>query len=216
MKKNLYIIGAGSHSNVIIDLATSLNYKIIFIVDINSTILGHEKKFGIPVKDKSFIKKIKKNSMVFLAIGNNHIRKIHYQKYKKHFKFVNLISKSCKVSKYSNLGEGNYIGPNVIINAGVVIKNNCILNTSSIIEHDVVVDNNVHICPSVTIGGNCKIGDETFLGLGSNIIDNILIGKKVVLGAGSLVTKTLKSHSTYFGVPAKRQRIYKELKKKII
>ena len=213
MTKNLYIIGAGSHSNVIIDLATSLNYKIIFIVDINSTILGHEKKFGIPVKDKSFIKKIKKNSMVFLAIGNNYIRKIHYQKYKKHFKFVNLISKSSKVSKYSNLGEGNYIGPNVIINAGVVIKNNCILNTSSIIEHDVVIDNNVHICPSVTIGGNCKIGDETFLGLGSNIIDNILIGKKVVLGAGSLVTKTLKSHSTYFGVPAKRQRIYKDLKK---
>ena len=149
--------------------------------------------------------------MVFLAIGNNYIRKIHYQKYKKHFKFVNLISKSSKVSKYSNLGEGNYIGPNVIINAGVVIKNNCILNTSSIIEHDVVIDNNVHICPSVTIGGNCKIGDETFLGLGSNIIDNILI-KKVVLGAGSLVTKRL-NHIPLILSTAKRQRIYKDLKK---
>ena len=59
-KKNLYIIGAGSHSNVIIDLATSLNYKIIFIVDINSTILGHEKKFGIQSKTNHLSKKLKK------------------------------------------------------------------------------------------------------------------------------------------------------------
>ena len=104
MTKNLYIIGAGSHSNVIIDLATSLNYKIIFIVDINSTILGHEKNLEYQSKTNHLSKKLK-NSMVFLAIGNNYIRKIHYQKYKKHFKFVNLISKSSKVSKYSNLGE---------------------------------------------------------------------------------------------------------------
>lgn len=213
MTKNLYIIGAGSHSSVVIDLAISLKYKIICIVDINSNEIGFEKKFGIPVKNKSFIKKIKKNSNVFLAIGNNSLRKIQYQKYKSTFKFINLISKSSKVSKYSIIGEANYIGANVIINAGTIIKDNCILNTSSIIEHDVIVDNNVHICPSVTIGGKCKIGDESFIGLGSNIIDNISIGKKVILGAGSLVTRKLKSNSMYFGVPAKRHGIYKDFKK---
>jgi len=213
LTQSLYIIGAGSHSSVVIDLAISLNYKIIFIVDINSNKIGNEKKFGIPVKNRSFIKKIKKNSKVFLAIGNNILRKIQYQKYKSTFKFINLISKSSKVSKYSKLGEANYIGPNVIINAGTIIKNNCILNTNSVIEHDVIVDNNVHICPSVTIGGKCKIGDESFIGLGSNIIDNISIGKKVILGAGSLVTKKLKSNSIYFGVTAKRQGINKGFKK---
>ena len=205
MTKNLYIIGAGSHSSVVIDLAISLKYKIIFIVDINSDKIGNEKKFGIPIKNKSFIKKIKKNSKVFLAIGNNSLRKIHYQKYKSTFKFINLISKSSKVSKYSIIGEANYIGHNAVINSGTKIGDNCIINTASIIEHDIKIGNHVHICPSVTIGGNSKIGDSTFVGLGSKIIDKIIIGKNVKLGAGSLVVKELKSNLVYFGSPAKKK-----------
>ena len=206
MKKQLFIIGAGSHASVVIDIAKSLNYKINFIIDINSKVILEEKKFGIPVKSKSYISKIKKKSSIFLAIGNNHIRDKFYEKYKKNFKFVNLIAKTSKISKYSKIGKANYIGPNVIINSGTIINNNCILNTSSVIEHDTIIENSVHICPSVTIGGNCKIGERSFIGLGSNIIDKIRIGKNVDLGAGSLVNKQLKSNSLYYGVPAKLKR----------
>ena len=51
-----------------------------------------------------------------------------------------------------------------------------------------------------------KIGEKSFIGLGSNIIDKIRIGKNVDLGAGSLVNKQLKSNSLYYGVPAKLKR----------
>mgnify|MGYP000007562024 CR=1 FL=1 len=166
------------------------------------------------VKSQPYINKIKKNSSVFLAIGNNKIRKKYFEKYKKKFNFINLVSKTCIVSTYAKLGIANYIGPNVIVNAGTVIKNNCILNTSSIIEHDVVIEDNAHICPSVTIGGCSKIGKDSFIGLGSNIIDKVVIGNKVVLGAGSLVISKLKSNSVYFGSPAKlvKRKLDKYLK----
>lgn len=205
MIRSLFIIGSGSHSNVVIDIAFSLNYKINFIIDINLNNKKKETKFGIPVKNKFYINKIKKNSLVFLAIGDNLIRKKYYKKYKKKFKFINLISKSSKVSVNSVLGEGNYVGPNVVVNSGVIIKNNCILNSSSVIEHDVIIEDNVHICPSVTIGGNCKVGKDSFIGIGSIIINKIKIGSKVILGAGSLVTKNLKSNNLYYGSPAKKK-----------
>ena len=201
MTKNLYIIGAGSHASVIIDCAITNKYKIKCLIDINSKNTKNEKKFGIPVNNNSFINNLKKNSNVFLAIGDNKVRTKYFKKYKNKFNFLNLISKSSQISINSKLGKGNYIGPNVIINGGSSIGNNCILNTSSIIEHDVNIGDNTHICPSVTIGGSTEINDNCFIGLGSNIIDKIKIGKNVKLGAGSLVLKNLKSNSIYYGTP---------------
>lgn len=204
MTNSLYIIGAGSHASVIVDVANSNKYKIKCLVDINSKNIKNEKKFGIPVNNSTYLEKIKKNSLVFLAIGDNEIRFNYFKKFRGKFNFINLISKSSQISKNSTLGKGNYIGPNVVINGGTNIGNNCILNTSSVIEHDVNIGDNIHICPSVTIGGNTKINDNCFIGLGSNIIDKIIIGKNVTLGAGSLVNKNLETNSTYYGSPVKK------------
>lgn len=204
MTNSLYIIGAGSHASVIVDVASSNNYKIKCLVDINPKNIKNEKKFGITVKNTTYLKKIKKNSLVFLAIGDNEIRSKYFKKFKDKFNFINLISKSSQISKNSTLGKGNYIGPNAVINGGSNIGNNCILNTSSVIEHDVNIGDNIHICPSVTIGGNTTINDNCFIGLGSNIINQIIIGKNVTLGAGSLVNKNLKPNSIYYGSPAKK------------
>ena len=204
MTRSIFIIGAGSHASVIVDVAKSKNLKINCLVDINSKKFKDEKKFGIDVKNLSFLKKIKKNSTVFLAIGENKLRKKYYEKYKNVFNFINLISDSSQISKYSKIGEGNFIGPNVIINARTTLGNNCIINTASVIEHDVEIGDNIHICPSVTVAGNCKILDNCFIGMGSIIIDKIIIQKNVKLGAGSLVVKNLKSNNTYYGTPAKK------------
>ena len=209
MRKTLFIVGAGSHSSVIIDTAKLLNYNIKFIIDINSRKNGNEIKYGIPVKGKSFLKKLKKNSLVFLAVGDNKLRKKYFDLLNTDHKFINLISKSSKISKFCKLGKGIYIGPNVVINAGTIINNNCILNTSSVIEHDVLIGESVHIGPAAVIAGKSKIGDQSFIGLGSKIINNITIGKKVELGAGSLVVKDLKSNLSYYGVPAKKKKFIK-------
>lgn len=65
----------------------------------------------------------------------------------------------------------------------------------------------------VTIGHNvvlhgCKIGNEVLVGMGSIIMDDVVIEDKVMIGAGSLVSpgKTLASGYLYIGRPAQAVR----------
>lgn len=48
-----------------------------------------------------------------------------------------------------------------------------------------------------------KIGDGTWIGLGTSVLPGVTIGINVTVGAGTLVNKDLKSGKTFAGVPAR-------------
>ena len=54
----------------------------------------------------------------------------------------------------------------------------------------------------------CTIGNRCLIGMGSIIMDKVIIEENVIVGAGSLVTqdKTLEAGYLYIGRPAKRLR----------
>jgi carbonic anhydrase/acetyltransferase-like protein (isoleucine patch superfamily) len=54
----------------------------------------------------------------------------------------------------------------------------------------------------------CTIGDESLVGMGSIVLDNAVIERHVMLGAGSLVSpgKVLESGFLYLGRPAVKIR----------
>jgi carbonic anhydrase/acetyltransferase-like protein (isoleucine patch superfamily) len=71
----------------------------------------------------------------------------------------------------------------------------------------------LNIGDDVTIGHNvtlhgCNIADRVLIGMGSIIMDGVVIDEEVVLGAGSLVTpgSHLESGYLYVGSPAKKAR----------
>ena len=51
--------------------------------------------------------------------------------------------------------------------------------------------------------GCIEIKDNVFIGLGSIILSNVLIGENVIVAAGSVVTKSIPSNSVVAGNPAK-------------
>ncbi|WP_317203414.1 gamma carbonic anhydrase family protein [Janthinobacterium sp.] len=65
----------------------------------------------------------------------------------------------------------------------------------------------VTIGHSVILHG-CSIGDECLVGMGSIIMDDVVVNKQVMIGAGSLVSpgKVLESGYLYVGRPALRLR----------
>ena len=65
------------------------------------------------------------------------------------------------------------------------------------------IDDFVELCPDVNVSGNCTIGAFTFIGTNSTILPNIKIGKNVVVGAGSVVTKDISDNAVAVGIPAK-------------
>lgn len=70
-----------------------------------------------------------------------------------------------------------------------------------------IIGHRVTIAHSVILHG-CSIGDECLIGMGSIVMDDVLIEKHVMVGAGSLVSpgKRLESGYLYVGRPAIRVR----------
>ena len=58
--------------------------------------------------------------------------------------------------------------------------------------------------------GRIEIGEETFIGARTIIMPGVIIGKNCVIGAGSVVTKSIPDESVACGVPAKIIRTTKE------
>jgi len=92
-------------------------------------------------------------------------------------------------------GLSLYHGHALVINQGVVIGDNCTLRNSTTIGHKKLADGSFSKCP--------RIGNNVDIGANVCIIGDIVIGDNVIIGAGSVVTKSIPSDCTVVGNPAR-------------
>ena len=66
-----------------------------------------------------------------------------------------------------------------------------------------IIGDHVTVGHSVILHG-CRIGNECLIGMGSTVMDDVVVEDRVMIGAGSLVSpgKVLKSGHLYVGRPA--------------
>jgi UDP-perosamine 4-acetyltransferase len=211
-KKQAIIIGAGGNSRVVISILNSLNTHNIFgILDLKTNNSG-EIILGIPVIgsiDK--IKDFDKNVFdIFLAIGDNSLRKTIFKKVKRYnFSFPNLVSKHAIVDVNCEMGEANVVCPRVFVGPSSIIGDNNLINTGAIIEHEACIMDHCHFSPLSVVAGRSCISNECFIGASATIIDKISISEKVVVGAGSTVIEDISISGTYAGSPAKLLKVIK-------
>ena len=77
-----------------------------------------------------------------------------------------------------------------------------------------IIGDDVTIGHSVNLHG-CTIGNRVLVGIGSTVLDGVVVEDEVVIGAGTLVPpgKTLKSGYMYMGSPCKEVRPLKDTEK---
>lgn len=200
---NLLIVGDGGHGKVVFDTAQqSKKYnKIAFLVNYDSIY----KIDGIEYykeNEISYKRLLKEFSNIIVAIGDNKIRLEKSLMLKRiGFNLETVIHPYSYVSKYAKIEEGCFIGANSVINAFAKVGKACIINTGSIVEHECVLGEGVHLSPNVSMGGQTRIGDLTWVCIGSCIAHKICIGKKVVIAAGSCVIKNVEDSVMVAGVP---------------
>lgn len=140
----------------------------------------------------------------FVAIGNNLVRlKKHIAVESAGGESTTLIHPSAVVSKYSRLATGTLVMANVVVGAFASVGRVGIINTSSTIDHDCKLEDAVHISPGVNLAGGVSIGKCAWIGIGSNIIQQVKINHDVVVGAGSVVIQDVMAGQTVAGIPAK-------------
>ena len=134
------------------------------------------------------------------------------------------IGKNTKIWAFTHVMSGAVIGENCIIGEGVHIGNNVVIGdnvkiqNNSIIYEGVTIEDNVFIGPSVVTTNDIRPkskGDwkDRFrktifkkgcsIGANSTIVCGNVIGEDSLVGAGSVVTKNVKSNSVVVGNPAK-------------
>ena len=106
-----------------------------------------------------------------------------------------------------SIAFGVDIHPAAQIGSGIMLDH----ATGFVVGETCVIEDNVSILQSVTLGGtgkeqgdrHPKIRRGVLIGAGAKILGNIEIGEGAKIGAGSVVLKPVKAHTTVAGVPAK-------------
>src|SRR5688572_19583129 len=193
--KKIVIIGYSGHSFVVIDIFKSMGHQVIGYCDIvEKKVNPYGLKYCGNESDQGFNLDPFNPDHVFIAIGDNSLRKKCFEALKNAPLITNAIHKYSVVSDSFKMGTGNMISAGVVVNSQSLIGSGCILNTNCTIEHEVSLGDFVHIAPGSVVCGNVKIGSNTLIGAGTVILPNLTIGENVVIGAGSVVTKNIPSN----------------------
>jgi len=208
--KKVLLLGGGGHAKCVIDAMREWRlYAPAGVLDLTErkgdTVLG-VKIIGSDADLPAFYKRGLRLAFVTLGSTGDPARRIALWELaeKAGFKFPNIIHPAAIVSEHARLGEGVYIGPGVIVNAGAAIGDGCIINSGAIVEHDCRLGNFVHLAPGAVLSAGVTVGDRSHIGTGCCTAQYLTIGEDTVVGAGSVVVKSLPGNAVCVGSPAKK------------
>lgn len=130
-----------------------------------------------------------------------------------------IIWQYCVVLKYAKIGENCNINFNVFIENDVEIGNNVTIKSGVQIWDGLRIGNDVFIGPNTTFTNDLLprskqhpekfiktiIEDGASIGANSTIIAGKNIGRYSMIGAGSVITKTVPPFTLWYGNPAKHK-----------
>lgn len=192
--QKVYLYGASGHAKVVLDMARLNHVQVPCLIDDNADLDALE---GLPVLHSS-----DGLSPVIVTIGDCKIRKRIVEKLGCR-EFVSLIHPSSVVAESVRVGTGTVIMAGTIMNSLTSVGNHCIINTGASIDHECIIHDFVHIAPHCTLCGEVEVGEGTWVGAGTIVIQGIHIGKDCYIGAGSVVVKDIPDGSFCYGNPAR-------------
>lgn len=130
-------------------------------------------------------------------------------------KWCNFIHPSALIARSVQMGYGNVVLANCVINAGTIVGNFNTLNSGTLLGHDIKVGNNNFFAAQVTVGSMLEIGDMNFFGLNASIKTGVHLGEAILVGQASNVTHSFDHDETVFGNPAMSHGATKKKENKI-
>ena len=203
--KKVYIIGTGGFAaelteyindnnklntleQIVIEGYFDINDKNYQHYNFQSPFLGDEKNYSFP-----------ENSILYIAIGDNNIRKKIIQFFEgKNIIFENFIHHTCIISSSAKYGKGNIFCPHVIIGPKTILGDFNLVNYKTAIPHDCTVGSHNIFSPNVNITGYSTIVNNNFFGTSSTVLPNIQIGNNNKIQAGVTVLKNISNNNIVF------------------
>lgn len=188
---HLLIIGAGGHSKVVAEAARSMGVERITILD---ELAGQTAEIDAPDATHFIV-----------AIGDNKARSRVFEEYlsQSSLKPFSAIHATAFISDSAQIGAGTFVGPRAVVHVDAKVGLNAIVNTAAVVEHDCVLDDHAFVAPSSSLCGGAKVGVRGFVGTNATMLPLSSIGEDSILGAGSVLKKSLGDRVVAVGAPAR-------------
>lgn len=178
---------------------------VAFTVD--SAFIQKDTFEGLPVLPFENIEKIYSpvDYSMFVAISYAQLNELRERKFNealsKGYHLPGYISSRCSYLSQFSPGKNCFIFEDNTIQPFVKIGDNVTLWSGNHIGHHSTIEDHVFVSSHVVISGHCHIGSHSFLGVNSTMHNNVTIGKRNILGAGSVITHNTKDNQVW--VPSK-------------
>ncbi|MGE3475495.1 MAG: acetyltransferase [Rhodospirillaceae bacterium] len=205
----LYVLCAGGHARVLIDILRRTGKTVTGLTDDNAALHGAALD-EVPIigGQQSLLDRAAEGLVVVNALGNKPrtgdagmgLRRTLFTRFKdKGFRFETVISPDASVSARALLNEGVQVVTGAIIHPGCLIGANTIINTGAQVDHDCRIGDHCHIAPAAVLCGEVTVGEECHVGAGAVVVPGVTIGAGAVIGAGATVVTDVPPGATVLG-----------------
>ena len=207
--KEIYALGVGHNTPVLLELAESCGYSVVGLYHYNDSRTGEfDHGFEILGSFEDLFSRENLYGMNFLlTMGDNNIRTNLSEKIiSKGGNVPTLIHPMSVISRFAKISPiGVYILPFTYVQADSCIGKNTILLSHVNISHTTSIGNSCFIAGNATIGAYTIMEDNVFVGQGALSISGKVsrIGNHSYIGARALLTKNVNSNEIIAGIPGK-------------
>lgn len=199
------MLGLGGHAHSVVDsIEQAGKFNIIGFLDTEEMLGKHYKDYRVLDTDdaiKMYYDDGIRNAFITIGfMGHGDVRNRLYKELKETgYTIPNIVDSTSIISKNVILEDGIFVGKRAVINANAHIKKMCIINTGAIVEHDCVAGAFSHIAVGSVLCGGSSVGEQTLIGANATVIQGRKIGKRCVIGAGTVVSKDIKDDMLRYG-----------------
>lgn len=206
--KEIYVLGIGGSSPLFVDLAEACGYAVKGFFHYNNSRTGaidhgflimgsFEDLYKMDLQGKNFI----------LSMGDMAIRKqISEKLLSLGANIPTLIHPTAIVSRFADISSvGVLIGAGCIIQNDDIICSHVVIRDQALICHQTTIEEYCFVGPKSLVGAHVTLRTMAFIGQSATLISGKVpeVGENTIVGAGSLVTKSLPSNCVAIGNPAK-------------
>ena len=120
-----------------------------------------------------------------------------------------IVDPTAFVSRSARIGAGCVIYPHCYIGANAVLGNRVFVLSGAVINHDDRLEDDVVLCANVSLAGSVHVEAGCYLGQACTVRQFLRIGRKSMVGMGSVVVRDVPPETVVAGTPARVLRPWK-------